>query len=135
MTATATRRFVTAEALGAPRGAYSHAVEAHGVVYGSAIGPFAPGDGSVPEGTVPEGITAQTAAALDNIERLLATEFGLGLGDVVRITMILSDFERDFAAASAVYGARFAVDPPARTVIGAVLPGPLVALDFIAARP
>lgn len=130
MTATATRRFVTAEALGAPRGAYSHAVEAHGVVYGSAIGPFAPGDGSVPE-----GVAAQTAASLDNIERLLATEFGLGLGDVVRITMILSDFERDFAAASDVYGARFAVDPPARTVIGAVLPGPLVALDFIAARP
>ena len=130
MTATATRRFVTAEALGAPRGAYSHAVEAHGVVYGSAIGPFAPGDGSVPE-----GVAAQTAASLDNIERLLATEFGLGLGDVVRITMILSDFERDFAAASDVYGARFAVDPPARTVIGAVLPGPLVAMDFIAARP
>ena len=130
MTATATRRFVTAEALGAPRGAYSHAVEAHGVVYGSAIGPFAPGDGSVPE-----GVAAQTAASLDNIERLLATEFGLGLGDVVRVTMILSDFERDFAAASEVYEARFAVDPPARTVIGAVLPGPLVALDFIAARP
>jgi len=130
MTATATRRFVNAEALGAPRGAYSHAVEAHGVVYGSAIGPFAPGDGSVPE-----GVAAQTAAALDNIERLLATEFGLGLGDVVRITLILSDFERDFAAASEVYGARFAVDPPARTVIGAVLPGPLVAMDFIAARP
>ncbi|NQX05097.1 RidA family protein [Rathayibacter sp. VKM Ac-2856] len=130
MTATATRRFVNAEALGAPRGAYSHAVEAHGVVYGSAIGPFAPGDGSVPE-----GVAAQTAAALDNIERLLATEFGLGLGDVVRITLILSDFERDFAAASEVYAARFAVDPPARTVIGAVLPGPLVAMDFIAARP
>jgi len=130
MTATATRRFVNAEALGAPRGAYSHAVEAHGVVYGSAIGPFAPGDGSVPE-----GVAAQTAAALDNIERLLATEFGLGLSDVVRITLILSDFERDFAAASEVYGARFAVDPPARTVIGAVLPGPLVAMDFIAARP
>ena len=130
MTATATRRFVNAEALGAPRGAYSHAVEAHGVVYGSAIGPFAPGDGSVPE-----GVAAQTAAALDNIERLLATEFGLGLSDVVRITLILSDFERDFAAASEVYGARFAVDTPARTVIGAVLPGPLVAMDFIAARP
>jgi len=121
------RRFVSAEALGAPRGAYSHAVEAHGVVYGSAIGPFAPGDGSVPE-----GVAAQTAAALDNIERLLGTEFGLELGDVVRITMILTDFERDFAASSAVYAERFPVDPPARTVLGAALPGPLVAMDFIA---
>lgn len=127
MTATATRRFVTAEALGAPRGAYSHAVEAHGVVYGSAIGPFSPADGSVPE-----GVAAQTASALDNIERLLATEFLLGLRDVVRVTLILADFSRDFAAASAVYAEYFPVDPPARTVIGAALPGPLVAMDFIA---
>jgi 2-iminobutanoate/2-iminopropanoate deaminase len=123
------RRFVVAEALGAPRGAYSHAVEANGVVYGSAIGPF-PLDG----GALPEGAAAQTTAALDNIERLIGTEFGLGLRDVVRITLILSDFDSDFAAASAAYAERFPVDPPARTVIGARLPGPLVAMDFIATR-
>ncbi|MWV48616.1 RidA family protein [Rathayibacter sp. VKM Ac-2803] len=127
MTVSEVRRFVTAEALGAPRGAYSHAVQAHGVVYGSAIGPFSPLDG-----TLPEGVGAQTTAALDNIERLLADEFALGLGDVVRITMILSDFGRDFADASAAYAERFPVDPPARTVLGAALPGPLVAMDFIA---
>lgn len=120
--------FRNVEALGTTYGAYSHLAEVNGVVYSSGIGPF-----DAATGRIPEGITTQTEAVVDNLERCLA-DVGLTLRDVVRVTVIIEDFADNFSAVNAVYARRFPQPYPVRTVLGAVLPGPLVAMDITAVR-
>lgn len=121
--------FRTVEALGAPYGAYSHLVEVNGVVYSSGIGPF-----DAATGSIPDGITAQAEAVVDNLERGLA-DVGMTLRDVVKVTVIVEGFAENFPAVNAVYARRFPQPYPVRTVLGAALPGPLVAMDITAVRP
>ncbi|WP_427015991.1 RidA family protein [Pseudarthrobacter sp. P1] len=121
--------FLTVPGLGRPYGAYSHLAEVNGMVYSSGIGPMDPATG-----TVPEGITAQAEAAVDNLETGLAA-VGLTLRDVVKVTVVIEDFAANFAAVNEVYARRFPQPYPVRTVLGAALPGPLVAMDIMAARP
>ena len=66
---------------------------------------------------VPGGIREQTQRVLENLAAVLRGA-GLGLGDVVKTTVFLSDMQ-DFATMNEVYGSAFASAPPARTTIAA----------------
>jgi 2-iminobutanoate/2-iminopropanoate deaminase len=87
-------------------------------------------DGRIVEG----GIEAQTHAAIDNIERLLA-EAGLTLAHVVKSTAWLTDIA-DFKLFNATYAARFDKPYPARSTVVSqlLLPGALVEIEIVAAR-
>ena len=91
---------------------FSQVVEANGLVFlagqvGGALGV---------EGPVPGGIEAETRAMLDNVGRLLQA-VGLDLGDVVKATVYLRDFD-DFAAMNSVYREYFPTEPPTRATVG-----------------
>ncbi|PWB96925.1 RidA family protein [Salinibacterium hongtaonis] len=122
-------RFSDVPALGEPRGAYSFIAEAGGLVFSAGIGPFTPDNAPLSSDAA-----EQTESVIDNIESALAV-VGLGLGDVVKVTVMVQNFAADFAAVTEVYGRRFPQPYPVRTVFGADLPGPLVAMDVTAVRP
>ncbi len=61
-------------------------------------------------------VTAQTAKALENMAEVLKGA-GLGLNDIVKTTVFLTDMG-DFAAMNAVYGETFGTPYPARSTIG-----------------
>jgi 2-iminobutanoate/2-iminopropanoate deaminase len=64
---------------------------------------------------VGSGVDAQTTQVLDNLEALLR-EAGLGLDDVVKTTVFLTDI-KDFAAMNEVYRSRFAQPLPTRSTV------------------
>jgi 2-iminobutanoate/2-iminopropanoate deaminase len=108
-----------------PAGAYSPGVIAEGrFVYVS--GQASLRDGEVVPGTVEE----ETRLALANIGAVLA-EAGAGLEDVVRVGVYLADIG-DFAAMNDVYAEVMPAPLPARTTIGAELPGIKVEIDCVA---
>ncbi|MEQ1833165.1 MAG: RidA family protein [Candidatus Eisenbacteria bacterium] len=114
-------------------GPYSQAqvVRLHGgqkLVYTSGQVGIDPATGELVAG----GIQEQTRRVLDNLRAVLRGA-GLGLGDVVKTTVFLSDM-KDFAAMNEVYGAAFTSAPPARTTIAAAgLPkGAAVEIECVA---
>ena len=111
-------------------GPYSQAVESNGTLYISGQVPVDPATAKVVEG----GITEQTEQVMKNIEAIL-TEAGYGFGDVVKSTCLLSDIG-NFAAMNAVYGSRYAENPPARAAFAVKdLPlGVLVEIETIAVK-
>lgn len=111
-----------------PAGAYSHVVERGGLVLTAGFGPEDPATGAMPD-----GIAAQTDAALGNVAAALA-EVGMGLDDVLRVSVHLADIERDFDGYDAAYRARFSSPYPVRTTVGSTLPGFLVEIDVVAVR-
>jgi 2-iminobutanoate/2-iminopropanoate deaminase len=110
----------------APGGAYSQALRVGDFVYTAGMGPWHP----VSKKIVGETIEEQTVQTLENIQAILA-EAGLGMGDVVKTTVHLSDLSL-FARFNETY-ARFFPDPkPVRTTVGSTLPGILVEIDVVA---
>jgi 2-iminobutanoate/2-iminopropanoate deaminase len=111
-----------------PGGAYSPGVIAEGrFVYVSGQGPVR--DGVV----VGESAGEQTRAALDSVAAVLA-EAGASLADVVRCGVFLADLA-DFAEMNRVFADAFPPPRPARTTVGAALPGILVEIDCVAVLP
>ena len=111
-----------------PGGAYSPGIVAEGrFLYVSGQGPVRDGE------PVPGTIEEQTRVALDNVRTVLEAA-GASLGDVVRCGVFLADLE-DFAAMNAVYAETFSEPLPARTTVGAKLPGIKVEIDCIAVLP
>ena len=111
-----------------PAGAYSPGVIAEGrFVY--VAGQASLRDGEVVSGTVEE----ETRLALANLRAVLA-EAGADLEDVVRVGVYLADIG-DFATMNAVYAEHFPAPLPARTTIGADLPGIKVEIDCVAVLP
>lgn len=111
-----------------PAGAYSPGVIAEGrFVYVS--GQASLRDGAVVSDTVEE----ETRLALANLRAVLA-EADADLEDVVRVGVYLADIA-DFAAMNAVYAEHFPAPLPARTTIGAELPGIKVEIDCVAVLP
>ncbi len=85
-------------------------------------------------GALRDGVSAQAEQVLDNLAAVLAAA-GASLADVVKTTLYLADMA-DFTTVNAIYGKRFASNPPARSTVQAVLPkGGLVAIDLIACAP
>lgn len=106
---------------------------------GMASGDYVHFSGQIPldaaTGKIVEGdVTAQTEQVFKNLKIVLEAA-GLGLGDVVKMTVFLADIG-DFAAVNDVYKAHVAEPYPARSAIGvAALPlGALVEIEMIAYR-
>jgi 2-iminobutanoate/2-iminopropanoate deaminase len=69
-------------------------------------------------GTVIDGdVAAQARKVLDNLGAVL-TAAGASFADVVKTTVFLADMG-DFATVNAIYGERFASEPPARSTVAA----------------
>jgi 2-iminobutanoate/2-iminopropanoate deaminase len=110
----------------APGGAYSQALRVGDFVYTAGMGPVHPSTKQI----VGETIEEQTAQTLENIKAILEAA-GLGMGDVVKTTVHLSDLSL-FPRFNETY-ARFFPDPkPVRTTVGSILPGILVEIDVVA---
>lgn len=111
-----------------PAGAYSPGIIAEGrFIYVSGQGPLR--DGVVTGDTAEE----QTRVVLGNLAAVLESA-GASLADVVRCGVFLADI-RDFAAMDKAYSEAFPRPLPARTTVGASLPGILVEIDCVAVLP
>lgn len=95
-------------------------------------GPIDPDSGKLVGDTI-EGQTEQT---IDNIAAILDAD-GASLGDVVKVTVHLSDTSL-FKRYNEVYSRRFSRPFPVRTTVGSDLghaPGMLIEMDCIAYAP
>jgi 2-iminobutanoate/2-iminopropanoate deaminase len=102
------------------------------MIYVTGTGPVDPVTGKL----AGDNIEAQTEQVIDNIEAVLAAD-GASLGDVVKVTVHLSDTAL-FARYNAVYARRFQPPYPVRTTVGSdlrQLPGMLIEMDCIAFAP
>jgi 2-iminobutanoate/2-iminopropanoate deaminase len=112
-----------------PQGAYSQGWRAGDFIFVTGTGPIDPVMGKL----VGDDIERQAEQTIDNIEAILAAD-GASLGDVVKVTVHLSDTGL-FARYNAVYARRFAKPYPVRTTVGSDLghsPGMLIEIDCIA---
>jgi 2-iminobutanoate/2-iminopropanoate deaminase len=119
------KSIVSTERAARPLGHYSQAVRAGDFVFVSGQGPVDE-QGRI----VPGDIREQTRRTLENIRNILEAA-GAGVQQVVRCGVFLSDIG-DFAAMNEVYREFFGPNPPARTTVGANLPGIKVEIDAIA---
>jgi len=111
-------------------GPYSQAVENNGMLFVSGQIPADPATGNI----AGPDIEAQTERVLKNLEAVLKAA-GLGLDNVVKTTVFMTDLG-EFAAMNEVYAGFFRADPPARaTVQVSALPkGSRVEIEAIACR-
>ena len=111
-------------------GPYSQAIEAGGFVFASGQLPIDPATNQFAEG----GVKEQTRQSLTNARNVLESA-GLGLSNVVKTTVFLSDME-NFAAMNEVYAEFFKEPYPARSAFAVkTLPkDALVEVECIAAR-
>ena len=111
-------------------GPYSQAIEANGLIITSGQLPIDPATGEF----APGGIKEQTRQSLTNAKAILE-EAGIGLGNVMKTTVFLSDMN-DFAAMNEVYAEFFSEPFPARSAITVkTLPkNALVEVECIAAK-
>jgi reactive intermediate/imine deaminase len=127
----------------APLGPYPHARRVGNLLFLSGIGPRLRGARTPPGVTLADDgrvtqydIEIQCRSVFDNVRNVLASA-GAHWGQLIDITVFLTDLERDFAVYNRVYAEQFP-DPahqPCRTTVGvARLPGPIaVELKCIAA--
>jgi 2-iminobutanoate/2-iminopropanoate deaminase len=111
-----------------PRGAYSQGWRAGDFIFVTGTGPSDPATGELVGDTI-EGQTEQT---INNMSAILEAD-GASLGDVVKVTVHLSDTIL-FARYNAVYAQRFSKPYPVRTTVGSDLrhsPGMLIEMDCI----
>jgi len=109
-------------------GPYSQGVKAGGFLFLSGAIALDPATGEI----CPGGIETETELVMNNVAALLEAA-GVGFADVVKTVIYLADL-KDFATVNAIYGSRFAAEPPARvTVQAAGLPrGALVEIEVTA---
>lgn len=108
-------------------GPYSQAVRVGDFLFASGQIPLTAGGDRI-SGSAAE----QAAQCLDNVEAILKAA-GLGIPDVVKTTVYLTDMD-DFASVNEVYGSRFSEPYPARSAVAvAALPkGVNVEIEVIA---
>lgn len=125
------RRVVLTEQAPRPVGPYSQAVVSGDLVFCAGQIGLDPATGRLVEG----GFAPQLRQVLDNLTAVLGAE-GLGLGDVVKTTVFVTDLKVGPALNDA-YGRAFPEPYPARsTVQVAALPaGAVVEIEAIARRP
>src|SRR5882672_4417896 len=127
-----TKYAIQAKDAAPPRGAYSQGWRAGDLIFVTGTGPIDPKTGQLAGDT----IEAQAERVIDNIESVLSAD-GASLGDVVKVTVHLSDTSL-FARYNAVYARRFSPPYPVRTTVGSdlkVLAGMLIEADCIAYAP
>lgn len=109
-----------------PGGAYSQGLKVGDFVFVAGQVPINPATGKLEAETIED----QTNQVISNIEAILG-EAGLGLADVVKATVHLSDMSL-FGRFNTVYASRFPDPKPVRTTVGSQLAGFLVEIDVIA---
>ena len=111
-------------------GPYSQAIDCGDTVYCSGQIPLDPQTGAVVEG----GLKAQAHQMFRNVKAVLA-EAGLGLENVVKTTVFMTDLGQ-FGALNAIYAEYFAEPYPARSCVevSALPKGVLVECEVIARR-
>lgn len=115
-----------------PQGAYSQGWRAGDFVFVTGTGPIDPVTGKL----VGDTIEKQTEQTIDNLAAILEAD-GASLGDVVKVTVHLSDTIL-FARYNQIYAGRFSRPYPVRTTVGSDLghsPGMLIEIDCIAYKP
>ena len=115
-----------------PQGAYSQGWRAGDFIFVPGTGPVDPATGKM----VGDAIEEQTEKTIDNIAAVLKAD-GASLGDVVKVTVHLSDPSL-FSRYNAAYARRFSPPFPVRTTVGSNLgmsPGMLIEIDCIAYKP
>jgi len=124
------RRHVESPRGPAALGPYSHAVWSGDSLYLSGQTPVDPATGKLVEG----GVGAQTHRAFDNLE-LVLQDAGLGMDDVVKVNVYLTDMA-NFPAMNEAYRTRFNAPFPARTTVAvAGLPlGASIEIELVARR-
>jgi 2-iminobutanoate/2-iminopropanoate deaminase len=122
------RTATTSDKLAPPAGPYSHVVEARGFVCTAGLGPQAA------TGAVLDRIRGQADQAIRNLETALAA-VGLTLADVIKTTVHLAGGRGDFTASTGLYRQRFPETSSVRTTVGSQLPGILIEIGAVAARP
>jgi 2-aminomuconate deaminase len=119
-----------------PMGSYPHARRVGDLLFLSGLGPRDPETNGVPgnvyddEGRlVDHDIEAQTRQLISNLDWVLESA-GASRGDLVDITVFLTDMKRDFEPFNAVYAEAFADAGPCRTTVEInALPTP-IAVEF-----
>ena len=111
-------------------GPYSQAIDCGDTVYCSGQIPLDPQTGAVVEG----GLEAQAHQMFRNVKAVLA-EAGLGLENVVKTTVFMTDLGQ-FGALNAIYAEYFSEPYPARSCVevSALPKGVLVECEVIARR-
>jgi 2-iminobutanoate/2-iminopropanoate deaminase len=124
------KRAVATEGAPAAIGPYAQAIVAGELVFLSGQIGLDPASGTLVEG----GIETETRRVLENL-RAVAAAAGLGLDDVVRTTVYLTDLA-EFPRVNQTYAEFFREPFPARATVGvAALPrGAHVEIDAIAVR-
>src|SRR5437899_7636298 len=124
-----TRQAIQTNGAPAALGPYSQGIRSGDLVFCSGQVGLDPATGELAD-----GVEAQAERALRNLQAVLDAA-GLGLDDVVKTTIFLTDVG-DFAAVNAVYAKFMPEPPPARSTVGiAALPkGALVEIEAIARR-
>ena len=113
-----------------PAGIYSQGIIASGTVaYISSQGPLDPATGKRVEG----GFREQATRVFDNLTILLEAA-GTSWAHVTKVGVYLADLN-DFAEMNEIYQQYVTIPYPARTTVGAQLPGTLLSVDCIAVIP
>jgi 2-aminomuconate deaminase len=124
-----------------PVGAYPHAKRVGNLLFLSGIGPRPAGGGPIPgvelddDGNVTGvDIEAQCHSVFANVRTVLESA-GARWGDLVDVTVFLTDIGRDFEAYNRIYAEYFPADGPCRTTVEVTrLPTPIaIELKCIAA--
>jgi 2-iminobutanoate/2-iminopropanoate deaminase len=118
----------TLDELSKPVGAYSHGVVANGFLFTCGLGPMSPETGKI----IGDEIIGQTRQVFKNLELILAAK-SVDFSRVVKLTAYLQNVQSDFKAYDSVCSEFLSSPYPARTTIGAILPGILVEIDCIVA--
>jgi 2-iminobutanoate/2-iminopropanoate deaminase len=105
------KKIVNSEKAPEPIGPYSQAVISGGTLYVSGQIAIDRNSGQLKTRDI-ESETEQVMANLD----FILTEAGYTFADVVKCTIFIKSMN-DFAAINAVYGKRFATNPPARETV------------------
>lgn len=118
-----------------PVGAYPHAKRVGNLLFLSGIGPRKRGSKDIPGVTLgPDGaafdhdIAAQCLSVFENLKFIL-NDAGARWGDIVDVTVFLTDMKRDFPTFNKLYAEHFAGDgkpnPTRTTVEVTALPTPI----------
>lgn len=134
---------IRTDAAPAPVGAYPHARRVGDLLFLSGVGPRQPGNQAIP-GNVTDAdgklvaydFEAQCRQVFANVRAVLEAS-GAAWTDLVDVTVLLTDMQRDFAAYNRLYGEYFAGVDACRTTLGiSALPTPIaIELKCIAALP
>ena len=123
------KHVITSPKAPAAVGPYSQAVELNGTIFVSGQLPIDP-----TKGEMPESVESQTIMSLNNIKMILE-EAGLGMDDIVKTTVLLTDIG-DFAEMNNAYAHFFPDSKPARVCyqVSALPKGAKVEIDAIAGK-